>query len=136
MSKVEGKEVLMVAMVLKDIFVSPVLCMLCKNSRKEPCNQGRICDNYVHEICVPEEILMKKYKMSSFCCPSCVNDYIKYVMFSIFSNFKTNLYIFRERDRQGKTDWNKRIVSSVKNFADFIYKGELQGVFGPVSLVF
>jgi hypothetical protein len=63
MTKVEEKEVLTVDMVLKDIFVSPVLCMLCKKkAEKEQCNKCRVCDR-----CFSEEVLWKIYQIPSFC---------------------------------------------------------------------
>lgn len=57
-----------------------VLCTLCKSTGTEDdCNQCRICDCWVHNSCFHRDI-PKKHDIPSFCCPSCIDTFVKYVL--------------------------------------------------------
>jgi hypothetical protein len=55
-----------------------VFCFWCKSSGiRSYCNKCEICDNFIHESCFPKKILSQKYGIPRYCCPTCLDDYLK-----------------------------------------------------------
>ncbi|KAK4012208.1 hypothetical protein OUZ56_021309 [Daphnia magna] len=54
-----------------------VLCMLCKSTvTEDDCNQCRVCDSWIHNACFRRDIL-EEFGIPSFCCPTCLNTFVK-----------------------------------------------------------